>query len=201
MAVSVERMRNLGRRPSRASWSDIVEWYERYRDTLRGYIRRCTRSAHDAEDIVQETFLHLWFARSAGPIRNPKAFLFTTASNLLKDQLRRAHVRAMRAAVQMDDVDIPDLASEPSRALESEQALAQIVSTLGQLHPSTRKVFLLDRFQLCSHAKIAARMGVTVSMVEKHMNYAMTAFEEIGFEQPRHCFGKRRKPRRRPIRT
>ena len=103
----------------------------------------------------------------------------------------------MRTAVQVEDIDISDSGSEPSRVLESEQALEQIVSTLGQLHPSTRKVFLLDRLQLCSHANIAARMGVTVSMVEKHMNYAMTAFEKSGFEQPRHCFGRRPRSRRR----
>lgn len=191
MAVAVERMRNLGRRSSRDSWNDIAEWYERYREPLGGYLRLRTRSAYDAEDIVQEAFLHLWFARSSGPIHNPKAFLFTTASNLLRDQSRRAHIRAMQTAVHVEDVDIPDFASEPSRIMEAEQALTQIVSTLRQLRPPTRKVFLLDRLQLRSHTDIAARVGVTVSMVEKHMSYAMSALEESGFEQPRHSFGRR----------
>ena len=201
MAVAVEHMRNLGRGPSRASWKEIAEWYERYRDLVRGYLSQRTRSASDAEDIVQEAFLHLWFARSSGPIHNPKAFLFTTASNLLTDQSRRAHIRATQTAVHIEDVDIPDVASEPSRAVEAEQALTQIVSILRQLRLPTRKVFLLDRLQSCSHADIAARVGVSVSMVEKHMNYAMTALEESGFEQPRHFFGRRaRSPRngRRP---
>jgi RNA polymerase sigma factor (sigma-70 family) len=194
-------MRNVGRRPGRASWGEVADWYERYRDSLRGYLSLRTRSAHDAEDIVQEAFLHLWFAGSSGPIQNPKAFLFTTASNLLKDQLRRAHMRATETAVQAGDVDIPDFASEPSGVLESEQALARILSTLIQLHPSTREVFLLDRLQLWSHANIASRIGVTVSMVEKHMNYAMTAFEKSGFVQPRHCFSRRPKSRTRTARA
>lgn len=190
-------MRNLGRRPGRAGWGEVADWYARYRDSLRGYLTLRTRSAYDAEDIVQEAFLHLWFARSSGPIRNPKAFLFTTASNLLRDQLRCAQIRAVQTALPVEDVDVPDFVSEPSRIVESEQALAQIVGTLRQLQPSTREVFLLDRLQLCSHANIASRMGVTVSMVEKHMNYAMTAFEKSGFKQPRHCFSRRLKSRRR----
>jgi RNA polymerase sigma-70 factor (ECF subfamily) len=103
----------------------------------------------------------------------------------------------MQTAAQVEHVDIPDFVSEPSRIVESERALAQIANTLRELHPSTREVFLLDRLQLWSHANIASRIGVTVSMVEKHMSYAMTAFEKSGFEQPRHCFGRRPKSRRR----
>ena len=192
MAAAVAHMRNLRQRPSHQSWADIAEWYERYQEPLLGYLAQLTRSKHDAEDIAQEAFLHLWFALSSGPIQNPKAFLFTTALNLVKDNCRRAYTRAMRAAVQLDDIEVPDL-SEPSQALESEEALALIVRTLEQLGPSTQKAFFLDRIELFPHSQIAARLGVTVSMVEKHISYAMTAFERTGFEQPRHTGGRRRR--------
>lgn len=192
MAVAVAHMRNSRHRPSRRSWTEIAEWYERYQEPLLAYLAQLTRSVHDAEDIAQEAFLHLWFARSSGPIHNPKAFLFTTASNLMRDKCRLAHTHAMKAAVPLEDIDIADL-SEPSQVVESEQALALIVRTLEQLRPSTRKAFVLDRIELCSHPQIAARMGVTVSMVEKHISYAMTALECSGFEQPRHTGGRRGK--------
>lgn len=187
MAAAVAQMRNLG--PSRQSWKDIAEWYERYQDQLLGYVVQLTRSIHDAEDVTQEAFLHLWFARSSGPIHNPKAFLFTTALNLVKDKSRLAHTHAMRAAVPLEDVEIPDL-SEPSHAMESDQSLALIVRTLEQLRPSTRQAFLLDRVELCSRSQIADRLGVTVSMVEKHIACAVTALEGNGFEQPRHAGGR-----------
>lgn len=174
---------------------DIGGWYDEFFDALRGYLFHCLHSSHDAEDIAHEAFLHLWLARSSGPIYNPKAFLFTTATNLLKDLYRRAHTRAMRTRVPVEDVEIPDLSSDPASILESGQTLALIARTLEQLRPSTRKAFLLDRVELCSHSKIAARMGVTVSMVEKHISNAMTAFEATGFEQPRHA-GSRRTGRR-----
>jgi RNA polymerase sigma-70 factor (ECF subfamily) len=192
MAVAAARMRYVTHRPSRESWTDIAEWYERYQEPLLGYAAQLTRSLHDAEDIAQEAFVHLWFARSSGPIHNPKAFLFATASNLVKDKCRLAHTQAMRAAVPVEDVEIPDL-SDPSQAVESDEALALILSTLQHLRPCTQKAFFLDRVELCSHAQIAARMGVTVSMVEKHISYAMTALEGSGFEQPRHAGGLRRK--------
>ena len=192
MAAATAHERNLRQLSSRQSWTDIAEWYERYQEPLLGYLNQLTRSVHDAEDIAQEAFLHLWFARSSGPIHNPKAFLFATASNLLKDNCRRAHTHAMKLAVQLEDVEIPDL-SEPSQVVESDQALALIVSTLEHLRPSTQEAFLLDRVELCPHSQIAARLGVTVSMVEKHIAYAMTALESTGFEQPRHAGGRRRR--------
>jgi RNA polymerase sigma factor (sigma-70 family) len=192
MAEAVARMRNLRHRPSRRTWREIAQWYERYEEPLLSYLTQLTHSIHDAEDIAQEAFIHLCFARSSGPIHNPKAFLFATASNLVKDNCRLAHTHAMRAAVPIEDIEIADL-SDPSQAVESDEALSLIVSTLEQLRPSTQKAFLLDRVELCSHSQIAARLGVTVSMVEKHINYAMTAFEGSGFEQPRHTGGLRRK--------
>lgn len=192
MAVAAARMRYARRRPSRKTWTEISEWYERYQESLLGYVARLTGSQHDAEDIAQEAFVHLWYARSSGPIHNPKAFLFATASNLVKDNCRLAHTHAMRVAVPVEDVEIPD-PSDPSQAVESDEALALILRTLKHLRPSTQKAFFLDRVELCSHAQIAARMGVTVSMVEKHISYAMTALEGSGFEQPRHAVGLRRK--------
>lgn len=168
---------------------ELARWYAEYSDLLRGYLAKMSHSVHDAEDIMQEAFLHVWFAASAGPILNPKALLFTTAQNLLKDHVRRAHTQAMRAALQVDEVEIPD-SCDPSQVMESEEALAQIVDILGRLRTPTRKAFILDRVELCSHAQIAARMGITVSMVEKHIRLCMDAFESTGFEQPRHACGR-----------
>lgn len=192
MAVAVEHMRTVAHRSSRQSWTDIADWYACYAEPLVGYLVKLTRSKHDAEDIAQEAFLHLWFARSSGPIHKPKSFLFITASNLVKDRSRLAHTHAMREAVPVEDVEIAD-SSEPSQVLESDQALTQIVRTLEDLRPSTRKAFILDRVELCTHPQIAARMGITVSMVEKHISYAMTALEGCGFKQPRHAGGRRGK--------
>lgn len=177
------------RRSGGKSRLELARWYAEYSDLLRAYLVKISHSVHDAEDIVQEAFLHVWFAASTGPILNPKALLFTTAQNLLKDHIRLAHTQATRAAEQVDEVEIPD-SCEPSQIMESEQALAQIVDTLERLRTSTQKAFFLDRVELYSHAQIADRMGITVSMVEKHIRLCMDAFESTGFEQPRHASGR-----------
>lgn len=180
------------RRSRNFNLAEASSWYEDYADRLRCYLTRLLRSVHDAEDIAQEAFLHVLSAAGSEPILNPKALLFTTAQNLLRDHCRRAHTQAMRFALQVDEVQIPD-SCDPSQVMESEQMLAQVVDTLRLLRPHTRKAFLLDRVDLCSHAQIAAHLGVTVSMVEKHIRYAMDALETLGIEQPRHVCGRSRK--------
>lgn len=45
-----------------------------------------------------------------------------------------------------------------------------------------RDAFLQYRLEARSHAEIAANMGVSVSMVEKHVSYAMTALRGAGVE-------------------
>jgi len=181
---------DLTRRPKSTSRRDLAAgWYEEFSGLLVGYLSKLIHSVHDAEEIAQEAFLHVLSVTE--PILNPKAMLFTTAQNLLRDHCRRAHTRAMSAAVPIDEVEVLD-SCEPSQVIESEQALAGVVNTLAKLRPPTRKAFLLHRVELRSHAEIAARLRVTNSMVEKHIKYAMDAFEAIGFEQPRHAGGRRR---------
>lgn len=169
--------------------SVAAEWYEQFSERLVGYLIQHIHSAADAEDIAHEAFLHVLSVSESEPILNPKALLFATAMNLLRDHCRRAHTRAMLLSVSVDDVEILD-ECDPSQIMEGEQALAQISETLEHLRPATRRAFLFDRVELLSHTQIAERLHVTRSMVEKHIRYAMDAFETIGFEQPRRAGGK-----------
>jgi DNA-directed RNA polymerase specialized sigma24 family protein len=87
---------------------DIVAWYHELFDPLQAYISKHVHSAKDAEEIAQEAFLHLWLARSSGPIANPRRFLFATASNLLKDDYHLAHAQATHTDASVEDVETPD---------------------------------------------------------------------------------------------
>lgn len=87
---------------------DIVVWYNELFDPLQAHLFSHVQSVKDAEDMAQEAFLHLWFARSSGPIANPKRFLFATAANLLRDHRRRARSHARRTDVSVEDVEKPE---------------------------------------------------------------------------------------------
>ena len=70
----------------------------------------------------------------------------------------------------------------PSKNVESMQMAALFAQTMAALRPSTRRAFLLYRLGGCSHPQIARRMGISVSMVEKHVMTAMAALHSAGID-------------------
>lgn len=185
MAVAVDRIGRLQRaaRARAAASDEFAHCYRNFDAPLRAFLARQTRCVSDAEDLAQETFLRLLRMDDRGQIRSLKAFLFKTATNLIRDRGRRAHTRMMRSAVPASDVDVPDIGAEPSRSVESMQMVALFARTVAALRPSTRQAFLLYRLEACSHAQIAQQMGISISMVEKHVSAAMAALHSAGIDE------------------
>ena len=136
-------------------------------------------SAHpDHEDVVQETFLRVArqedveekLSRSLDSVRS---YLFSIATNVMRDSHRKAVTR------QKYD----DLTRHLSRAHGSESSAEEVVSAQEQLgnvkaaiiklSPDCRDAFVLNRFEGLSYREVADRMGVSVSMVEKHIMRAL----------------------------
>jgi RNA polymerase sigma factor (sigma-70 family) len=187
MAVAVERMRNLRHANHRcvgsAASQRMTDVFQGLDAPLRAFLAQQTRSMDDAEDLVQEIFLRLWRMGARSEIRSLKAFAFKMACNLVKDRSRRTYTRMMRQAVPAGDVQLSDMGEgEPSSVVQSLQMLGIVAETMAKLRPSTREAFLLYRMEAWSHAQIAAQMGISVSMVEKHVSQATAALRNAGVE-------------------
>lgn len=149
---------------------------ERYHPELLNYFTRHTSDRDSAADLVQESYARVLAAQSAGrAITDPRALLWRTARNLLVDQHRRAALR------QHDDIDAlpeppeaPDHC-QPEEAVSARQVISTYIRTIEQLPPRCREAFVLHVFDECSHSQIASRMGISVSMVEKHLVRATLA--------------------------
>jgi len=194
MAVAVDRLERLQRaaRMCAAGSDEITQCYRDLVAPLRAFLTRQTDCASDAEDLTQETFLRLLRMDGWGEIRSVKAFLFKTATNLVRDRVRRTHTRMMRGAVPASEVDLPDTGSEPSQNVESMQMAALFAQTMAALRPSTRQAFLLHRLGACSHAQIARQMRISVSMVEKHVMRATAALHIAGIDVRSRLAGRDR---------
>jgi len=189
MAVAVEQMVALGhlsavgRMPAaRVSSvaSDLAQCFGNYDASLRAFLTRHTGSQHDAEDLAQEVYLRLTRMPGLEHVRSRKAFVFRTAINLLRDRSRRMYTRVQKRAVSAHDVEVADIGNEPSSMVESWQALAQLQEALSTLKPTTRLAFVLHRIEEWSHAEVAAHMGVSTSMVEKHVSAAAACLRAAG---------------------
>ncbi len=151
----------------------------RLRQELIGFLQRRGQSAEDAEDIVQETFLR--FHRAGNDVLDADArpLIFVIARNLLKDHWKSAgRENLRRAPVSPDDLELAgqamaDDAPAPDRRILGREQLDQALAVIRDLPPKTRDAFLLNRFEDLTYRQIAERLGVSVSMVEKHLAEAL----------------------------
>lgn len=148
------------------------------RRDLIGYLQRKGQSTEDAEDVVQEAFVR--FHRAGHQFTTPDArpLLFVIARNLQADQWKSAGRRRMLGAEDIHAMDVGPraLASEQPSAdqhLIGRQNLAATAAAIRALPKRTRSAFLLHRFEDLTYRQIAGRLGVSVSMVEKHIAEAL----------------------------
>src|SRR5712692_10306934 len=93
----------------RGAWHRYIDLLAPLRPVLHGYCRRLTGNLWDAEDLVQDTLLRA-FARwgvTYPEIRDPRAYLLRTATNVWIDTLRRRETEA-RAMADFDDARAND---------------------------------------------------------------------------------------------
>jgi RNA polymerase sigma factor (sigma-70 family) len=137
--------------------------------------------AADADDVAQECYLRLQRCEHLLALRDPKAFLFRVAVNLLTDRARQ-HARRQRDLRRLGDVipfegaaDAPCGAVALEDALLAEEALRFITAAVERLPAKCRQALLMQRIDGLSHEEIAATLRVSKSMVEKYIARAVGA--------------------------
>src|SRR3546814_300997 len=110
---------------------------------------------------------------SSTSIENLQAYIFQTASSVLRDHLRRERVRG--AVIERDPADFENVGVElgPDRVLQARDEIARVVQALGELPERTRDIFLMRRYEGLAYSEIACRVGISVSALEKHMAKAV----------------------------
>lgn len=145
-----------------------------YADILY-FLRKRTDNASDAADMTQDVFTQWLDYRDRAKVEQPRAFLFQMARNLLRDHWRKQKVRQTVHSEQADTDTEPvaDEQNDPMAAAQRLQRLEQLKEVLAELSPRRREALMLHRFEGLSQAQIAARMGISTSMVEKHIAFAL----------------------------
>lgn len=152
-----------------------TETYRGFYGEILHFLRKRTDNPSDAADMAQDVFTQWLDHRDHSLIEQPRAYLFQMARNLLRDHWRRQKVRQTVNVEQHESVDIEhnDEKNEPLEAAQRLQHLQQLKEVLAELSPKRREALMLHRFEGLSQAQIAERMGVSVSMVEKHIAFAL----------------------------
>lgn len=125
-----------------------------------------------AEDVVHDAYVRVLERSSDVPIEQPRAFLYRTALNLVIDGHRR---NALRQVESLDVLDSEErfFSPSPQLSLDHGQRLELLQRALAELPSLCRESFLLRKLEGLSHPEIAERLGISRSLVEKHIVNAM----------------------------
>jgi RNA polymerase sigma factor (sigma-70 family) len=145
---------------------------EHYYRELVSFLMSRLGSRHAAEDVAHDAYLRVLERADSQPIEHPRAFLYRTALNLVVDGHRRERIRQVEP-LEVLDTDERWHSPTPLHAMHGDQRLALMQRALAELSPTCRDSFILRKLDGLSHQQIALRLGISRSLVEKHIVNAM----------------------------
>ena len=149
----------------------LLAVFTSHRAALARFLR-ARGAAADVEDLLQDMWLKLQ-SLEPGPIAEPLAYLYRTADNQLLDRYRENGRRARRETVWGESSS--GTAPNAEDVLLAREGLAAVDETLGALGERTHSILYRFRVDGQSQKDIARDLGVSLSLVEKHLQRAYRA--------------------------
>lgn len=146
----------------------LAELYKRYAPAVRRFVTGLIKDKAKAEDIVQNIFLRLMSSNpSFEDVNAFKNWLFVCARNEVVSTLRS------KWESQVDRVTVlPEMASD---GIQPDAMMPVLNSVLAKMPRKRSEVFRMSKLNGLSDEEIAARMGISVRTVQKHLELARRA--------------------------
>ncbi|MCG8507580.1 MAG: sigma-70 family RNA polymerase sigma factor [Sphingomonadales bacterium] len=163
---------NLG--PDRDGFLGDV--YRRFWSDLCRYVHGTFGSGPpDPEDVAQTAFTKFAALDAPHAVRNPKAFLITTARNIVLDhhkvaKSRNGHLKQIAEDGKTIHADLDDLT--PERVLLGKEELGVLRQVLERLPKKRRELLLLQRVHGLSYVDLSKRTGLSQTTVKYHVAMA-----------------------------
>ncbi|MCV7235495.1 sigma-70 family RNA polymerase sigma factor [Mycobacterium branderi] len=178
--------------------SDFSAEAEPYRRELLAHCYRMTGSLHDAEDLMQETYLRAWKAydRFEGK-SSVRTWLHRIATNTCLTALEGRQRRPLPSGLGAPSSDptaelverteiawlepLPDPAGDPSDIVGSRESVRlAFVAALQHLSPRQRAVLVLRDVLQWKAAEVAEAIGTSTAAVNSLLQRARAQLEAVG---------------------
>jgi RNA polymerase sigma factor (sigma-70 family) len=120
-------------------------------------------------DKVQEAFVTLWNNCKKVPPEKAKSFLFTTANNLMLNEIKHQKVvlkhRELKPKGHTNE--------NPEFLMEESEFMQKYEAALAKLSEAQRVAFLLNKAEGKRHKEIAEMLGISRKAVEKRIYGAL----------------------------
>lgn len=153
--------------------TDFESLYKSYAPQVRRFVLFLCGDAALADDITSETFVRAWIGQ--GKIREAtvKAYLFTIARNLYRDNLRRN-----RRNTELEE-SIPDDSPNLADRAEHKAELAAVMKALQELPEVDRAVLLMRAQEEMPYEEIAQALELPVTTIKVKVHRARLKLMQV----------------------
>jgi RNA polymerase sigma-70 factor (ECF subfamily) len=164
-----------------AAFAVIVD---RYKDLLMNFAVRYLGDYDEAEDVVQETFVRVYFkSNSYTPVAKFSTWIYTITGNLAKSRLRQKKIGRVLSLFRKNSSDdetegeIPDRAILPDQETERLLENDLIQRALDELPAAHREVIVLCDIEERTYEEVCAITGLNMGTVKSRLNRGRTALK------------------------
>jgi len=161
---------------------DLVRRYQRQ---VYSVLLRVVRRSEDAEDLTQETFVRMFRALDRyDPERPFTAWLFTIATRIGIDHLRRRRIQTMSLTVsepgstEEHTLDVEDPGLKPDEVASYAEEARNAQDLIDSLPEHYRIVVLLRHQQDLSYEEIAEALNLPLGTVKARIHRARALLKE-----------------------
>jgi RNA polymerase sigma-70 factor (ECF subfamily) len=141
---------------------------------IKARLARQLGSSDLAGDAIQDTWLLLSRTKALGAVRSPLGYLYRIALNAARDRLI-ADRRYLTAAEIDSYLNMADDRPDPANVVEARSELRELVRRINELPLRRRQILIAARLDRVPQRDIAARLGISLSSVEKELKLAFQA--------------------------
>ncbi|MFK7833230.1 MAG: RNA polymerase sigma factor [Winogradskyella sp.] len=146
--------------------------YEKYAQTLSNILLYKYGDLLNPSDKVQEAFIKLWENCSKVKPEAVKTYLYTTATNMMLNE-----VKHQKVVFKHQEVKPKDYTNEsPEFVMRKKEFLQRFEHVLSKLKEEERAAFMLSKVDGKTHKEVAEILGITKKVAE-HRIYA--AFKKL----------------------
>jgi RNA polymerase sigma-70 factor (ECF subfamily) len=136
---------------------------------LKAYLRGSFPAVRDVDDVVQESYLHLWKARAAQPIRSAKALLYAVARNVALKVLRKSGNAPFVPLANFPADAVADERPDAAESVGLQEKIDLLADAVTSLPPRCREIIILHKIQGRSQKEVAKQLGLSARTVESQV--------------------------------
>ena len=147
------------------------DWYRAHACAIYRFIARRVRSAEDAADILQSTYLGAWENRASyRGTAQPKTWLTAIALNVLRNHVNRmSDYRFVIEPIDDHENELIDTRA-PDRCVSVKQTFSHFLEFAQTLPPEQQRMLELLFIDNVSYVDVAATLGIPVGTVRSRLS-------------------------------